>query len=199
MGPVPPDRSWQAKAAHADDLRQFHMDGEAQHVTGPRGNTSASWRARRERWNNPVIRVKFAYQDCRDCEARRQWTRAKTHPRHRTLNPPGEHHARQALRQQQHTAAWQAKYATRAGVEGTLSQGVRACGCRHCRDVGLATTRLQHLATAAALHSDRLVAWLDGRPQANTRTSRLAALAAEKETLMNSATVSLATGTPKPE
>jgi transposase len=95
-----------------------------------------------------------------------------------TLKPQGEHQALQALRQRQNTAEWKAKYAKRAGVEGTLSQGVRAFGLRHCRYVGLAKTRLQHLATAAAINIDRLAAWLDGRPHSKTRTSRFAALAA---------------------
>ncbi len=95
-----------------------------------------------------------------------------------TLKPQDEHQALQALRQQQNTTEWQAKYAKRAGIEGTLSQGVRAFGLRHCRYVGLAKTRLQHLATAAAINIDRLAAWLDGRPHAKTRLSRFAALAA---------------------
>jgi hypothetical protein len=36
---------------------------------------------------------------------------------------------------------------------------------------------LQHVATAAAINVDRIVAWLDERPRAKTRTSRFAALA----------------------
>jgi transposase len=95
-----------------------------------------------------------------------------------TLQPQDEHQALQALRHQQNTTAWPAKYAKRAGIAGTLSQGVRAFGLRHCRYVGLAKTRLPHLATAAALNIDRLAAWLDGRPHAKTRSSRFAALAA---------------------
>ena len=116
--------------------------------------------------------------DCRYCEVRKQCTKAKTSPRHMTLKPQDEHQALQALRQQQNTTEWQAKYAKRAGIEGTLSQGVRAFGLRHCRYVGLAKTRLQHLATAAAINIDRLAAWLDGQPHAKTRLSRFAALAA---------------------
>jgi transposase len=50
-----------------------------------------------------------------------------------TLKLQDEHQALQALRHQQNTTAWQAKYVKRAGVEGTLSQGVRAFGLRHCR------------------------------------------------------------------
>jgi hypothetical protein len=41
----------------------------------------------------------------------------------------------------------------------------------------MAKTHLQHVAIAAAINLDRLVAWLDARPRATTRTSRFAALA----------------------
>jgi len=68
-------------------------------------------------------------------------------------------------------------YQRRAGVEGTLSQGVRAFGLRRTRCRGVAKTPLQHVATAAAINSDRIGAWLDERPRAKTRTSRCAALA----------------------
>jgi transposase len=36
---------------------------------------------------------------------------------------------------------------------------------------------MQHIATAAAVNIDRIVAWLEERPRAKTRTSRFAALA----------------------
>jgi transposase len=41
----------------------------------------------------------------------------------------------------------------------------------------LPKTPLQHIAIAAAINIDRLVAWFDERPQATTRTSRFATLA----------------------
>ena len=69
------------------------------------------------------------------------------------------------------------RYQCRAGVEGTLSQGVRAFGLRRTRFRGLAKTHLQHVAIAAAINIDRSVAWLDERPRAKTHTSRFAALA----------------------
>jgi transposase len=133
MGPVPTDSSWPAQDEHADDLSQFYMDWEAQQVICPRGKTSSSWSARRDRWNNPVISVQFAYQDCRDCEARRQCPKAKANPRPMTLKPQGEHQALQALRPPQHTAAWQAKEAKRADVPCLLhllagDLGIRGLG-----------------------------------------------------------------------
>jgi transposase len=69
------------------------------------------------------------------------------------------------------------QYKQRAGVEGTLSQGVRGFGLRCARYRGLKKTHLQQEATAAAMNMDRLVAWFDERPRAKTRTSRFAALA----------------------
>src|SRR5262245_38145893 len=178
IGPVPSNSSWQAKDEKAYDISQFHIDWAAQQVTCPRGKLSSSWTTRVDRWENPVVSVTFASKDCRHCDGRSRCTKAKTNPRPMTLKPEREHEALQALRQQQRTPAWKAQYDTRAGIEGTLSQGTRAFGLRHCRYVGLAKTRLQHLATAAAIHMPRLAAWLDGCPHAKTRTSRFAALAA---------------------
>jgi transposase len=54
---------------------------------------------------------------------------------------------------------------------------VRAFGLRRTRFRGVAKTHLQHLAIAAAINIARIVAWLDERPRAKTRTSRFAALA----------------------
>lgn len=65
----------------------------------------------------------------------------------------------------------------RAGVEGTLSQGIGALGLRQARYIGLVKVQLQHLLTAVALNVVRMVSWLHGIPHAKTRISRFAALA----------------------
>jgi IS5 family transposase len=65
----------------------------------------------------------------------------------------------------------------RAGIEGTLSQAVRAFGLRRTRYRGLAKTSLQHVATAVAMNVERATAWLTGQPREKTRTSRFARLA----------------------
>ncbi len=69
-------------------------------------------------------------------------------------------------------------YAWRAGIEGTISQGVRSFGLRRARYRGTAKAHLQHVATAVAINFDRIAAWLEGRPRAATRTSRFAGLVA---------------------
>jgi len=81
-----------------------------------------------------------------------------------------------AAREHQTTAAWQAQYAVRAGIEGTLSQGIRAFALRQSRYLGVAKTHLQHVATAAAMNLVRVDAWFEGIPHARTRISRFAAL-----------------------
>ena len=97
----------------------------------------------------------------------------------RRLHLPSQEHfeALQAARAWYASEEGRQRYQRRAGVEGTLSQGVRAFGLRRTRYRGLAKTHLQHVAIAAAINIDRIVAWLDERPRATTRTSRFAALA----------------------
>jgi hypothetical protein len=51
----------------------------------------------------------------------------------------------------------------------------------HCRSIGLAKARLQHVATAAAINVYRISDWLEGVPRAATRTSRFARLAGRSE------------------
>ena len=62
-------------------------------------------------------------------------------------------------------------YNQRAGIEGTISQGVRRSGLRQSRYIGLAKTHLQHIFMAAGLNLCRLDAWLNGVPFASSRFS----------------------------
>jgi transposase len=177
-GPTRPDVSWQAQVEGAYSLDQFVIDWDQQQVRCPQGKTSLSWAERVGPADHPFIQVRFSTQDCGGCAQRACCTHAKP-PQARTikLHPRPQYEALQA------TQAWYAReegqrqYARRAGVEGTLSQGVRAFGLRRTRYRGLPKTHLQHIATAAAINIDRIVAWLDERPRAQTRTSRFAALA----------------------
>jgi transposase len=82
----------------------------------------------------------------------------------------------QARARQKDTAFWK-KYQARSGIEGTISQGVRAFGMRRSRYRGMEKTHLQHLIIATAINVVRLLAWLDGKSLAKTRTSKFAALA----------------------
>lgn len=177
IGPMYEDRQWQAKTPDGFDLAQFQIDWEACSVTCPNGQRSTGWSESRTARQRSQIHVRFAPADCAACPVRAHCTRAKAGPRHLTLRPRAEHDALLVARQRQTTDAFKTQYATRAGIEGTLSQGVRAFGLRQARYRGLAKTHLQHVATATALNLVRLADWLNHVPRATTRRSRFAALA----------------------
>lgn len=63
------------------------------------------------------------------------------------------------------------KVELRAGVEGVFSQGIRLCGLRQARYVGLAETHLQQVFTAMAINIIRVGNWFAGVPLAQTRRS----------------------------
>lgn len=177
IGPIAEDHQWQAKAGTGYDVSHFQIDWAAHEVTCPRGQTSVRWSETETARARTMIGGTFAAADCTPCPVRAQCTRAKTLPRSLTLQPRAEHAAIPAARQRQQTDGFAADDARRAGIEGTLSQGVRACGLRTARYRGLAKTHLQHLATATALNVQRVTAWLDEQPRATTRRSHLARLA----------------------
>lgn len=176
VGPIRSNGSWQAKAEQGFDLSSFLINWETKTVTCPQGQTSRHWTPERTAWNQEVIEVAFAKKDCLTCPQRVLCTKAKTDPRTLTLRPQLQHEALQAARKRQETADFRQVYAKRAGIEGTLSQGIRGFGLRHCRYIGLSKTHLQHIFTAIAMNVVRSAAWLEGVPQAKTRTSRFAAL-----------------------
>jgi len=177
-GPTRPDVSWQAQVDGAYRLDQFVVDWDHQQVRCPQGKTSVNWAERVRPVNHPFIQVRFSTQDCGACAQRACCTHAKP-PQARTikLHPRPQCEALQAAQAWHASEEGQRQYTRRAGVEGTLSQGVRAFGLRRTRYRGLPKTHLQHVATAAAINIDRIVAWLDERPRATTRLSRFAALA----------------------
>jgi transposase len=109
----------------------------------------------------------------------RACTRSKTTGRELTLRPRPLHEALRKARTRQKTGGFWEAYHARAGVEGTISQGVRECGLRRSRYVGMAKTHLQHVITAVTMNVVRLLAWFAGVPRAQTRLSAFARLAPE--------------------
>lgn len=171
LGPVPADTSWQAKADQGFDVATFVIDWDSHTATCPQGRKSVLWLPGQDRHGHAVVHMRFARADCAACTVRDQCTRAAGQPRMLTVRTRAQHEALQAARQRQTTEGFQKTYAVRAGVEGTLSQGVRVSDMRRSRYLGLAKTHLQHLATAAAMNLLRVAAWLAEVPRAQTRQS----------------------------
>ena len=177
VGPVAADTSWQARAGQGFDLAHFAIVWAAHRVTCPQGRPSQVWGESQDAFGNAVIHVRFAPAACQACPVRSLCTRAAQGPRALKLRPQAQHVALQEARQAQGTPAFKSRYAGRAGVEGTLSQGTRAFGLRRTRYLGQAKTHLQHVLIAVAMNLARVAAWLQGQPLASTRTTPFAALA----------------------
>ena len=165
VGPVAADPSWQAREATGDDHSAFTVDGEAHTATCPQGQRSRKWQPDQDVTGQDVIQIRLAKQDGQACPMRSACTRANTEPRTLTVRTQGDHEVLQAARQRRRTGEFQAQDAPRAGIEGTLSQGVRAFDWRRSRDIGWANTPRQHILMATAINLVRVVAWLtDPRP-----------------------------------
>jgi transposase len=177
LGPVNPDSSWQAKAHQGFEAAAFVIDWQAQTATCPQGRVSTHWMPGQDRHQHPIVTIRFARSSCQTCAVREQCTRSPTQPRSLAVRTQACHEALQAARQRQTTDEFKARYATRAGVEGTVSQGVRVAGLRRSRYLGLAKTHLHHLLTGTALNLLRLGAWLADLPHARTRQSAFVRLA----------------------
>ena len=171
--PVSVDTQWQAHCPSGIDASQFTLDWEHRQATCPQGKTSSSWTQLSRKHHPNLVKIQFSTTDCGPCPRRNDCVHSTSKYLRRTLTvrPQAQHTALQAARQQQRTETFQQRYALRAGIEATISQGVRAFDLRRSRYLGMPKTHLQHLGIAAAINLVRLVAWLDGDLLAPTRVS----------------------------
>jgi transposase len=176
LGPIHEDYSWQARAGEGFGAAQFTIDWERERAICPQGRVSRIWKPTRDSAGHDIINIRFDYADCRDCPARRRCV-SSDRERALAIRPRPLYEALHDARRRQHTPEFREQYRTRAGIEGTFSQGVGLGDLRRTRYRGLAKTRLLHLLIATALNVLRVAAWLAERPRAHTRTSAFAALA----------------------
>ena len=173
--PMLADTSPQARAGAGFDRTAFAIDFDARQATCPQGHATSSWNPVTQRGTETIV-ITFPKGTCGPCPVRAQCTTSASGRRQLTVHPRQVHEAQLAARAAQDTKDFQARYALRAGVEGTIRQGVAVTGMRHARYHGLAKTRLEHTNAAAALNLIRLHAWWNGHPMDRTRTSHLARL-----------------------
>ena len=176
-GPSQVDHSWQAAAGEGFDIACFTVDWEAEQVTCPQGQVSTTWKAAKNANGRDVIHVAFHKKTCAACLVRDKCTRSKAAGRELTFLPRAQQEAVTAARERQKTKAFHRRYATRAGIEGTIAQGTRTCDLRQARYRGHRKTRLQHILTAMAINCKRIVAWLAETPRSQVRPSLFVRLA----------------------
>jgi transposase len=162
LGPVPSSKSWQDRTEGAFAHTQFQIDWQRLLATCPNGKESVRVAPRKTWRGTPNLSFFFSKDDCLPCEKRARCSRAKKVGRTLTIYPQKEYEILTKARERQKTEAFQEAYGQRAGIEGTISQGVRRLGLRRSRYLGLEKTRLQHMATAAAINLIRVYAWLSG-------------------------------------
>lgn len=173
--PMLADTSPQARAGAGFDRTAFSLDFDTQQASCPQGHTSSSWNPVTQRGTDTIV-ITFAKHTCGPCPVRAQCTTSASGRRQLTVHPRDVHQAQLTARATQTTKDFEARYALRAGVEGTIRQGVAVTGMRHARYRGLTKTRLEHANAAAAVNLIRLHAWWNGHPLDRTRTSHLAHL-----------------------
>ncbi|WP_331762123.1 IS1182 family transposase [Streptomyces anulatus] len=172
VGPVQGSAAWQAKGDDGFMQESFTIDWQAQEVSCPNGKHSRGWSDSTSQTGAAVIRVWFSNKDCGPCPVRNQCTRGTGRiGRRLTFRNREELEALRKAREEQKTDEWRRRYRSRAGIESTISQGVRQMGLRRSRYHGAAKTHLQHQFTAAALNLSRIDAWITETPRGSSRTS----------------------------
>ena len=174
IGPLLADTSAQARAGRGYARADFAIDYDAQAVTCPQGKTSVSWTPCTQRGTDAIVAT-FSADDCGPCPVRSLCTTSSRNRRQLTVPPRDVAEAQAAARAEEKTTGFQADYARRAGVEGTMHQAA-SHGARRARYRGLPKTRLDHAYMACALNLLRLHAYWTGTPLDRRRTSHLARL-----------------------
>jgi transposase len=174
IGPLLADTSAQARAGAGYARADFTADYDTETVTCPQGKTSVSWTRCTQHGRDAIV-AKFSADDCGPCPARSLCTTSSRKRRQLTVPPRDVAEAQAAARAAEKTIPFQADYARRAGVEGTMHQAA-SHGARRTRYRGLPKTRLDHAYMACALNLLRLHAYWTGTPLDRRRTSHLARL-----------------------
>ena len=173
VSPLRLDNSAQARAGAGYDKAAFAFDFDARQATCPQGIASSSWNPCRQRRDEAIV-VSWPATACAPCPARQLCTSGRR--RQITIRPRELHEALASARTQQTSAQWKARYAARAGVEGTMRQATHVTGIRRARYLGLPKTQLEHTIAAAAINMIRMDAYWTGHPLDRTRASHLARL-----------------------
>ena len=177
FGPMRLNPSWQARTGGID-AAQFQIDWDHRQARCPMGKQSAYWSEyQTKEYARPVVKIRFKPQDCAVCVSRKECVRSKKAGRSLQIPSREMYEALEQTRRKFSSDEGRNEYKKRAGIEGTISQGVRRGTLRRSRYRGLEKTHLQEVATAAAINIVRAVNFLNREIPAKTRVSRFARLA----------------------
>jgi transposase len=177
FGPMRLNPSWQARTGGID-AAQFQIDWDNHQARCPAGKQSAYWSEyQTKEYARPVVKIRFRNHDCAECLNRQQCVRNKKAGRSLQVPSREMYEALEQTRRKLASDEGRNEYKKRAGIEGTISQGVRRGTLRRSRYRGLEKTHLQEVATATAINIVRAVNFLNQEIPAKTRVSRFSRLA----------------------
>src|SRR5215204_2212036 len=176
FGPMRMNPSWQARTGGID-AAQFQIDWDNRKAQCPLGKQSAYWSEyQTKQYSRPLVKIRFRNEDCLNCPSRTKCVRNKKAGRSLQVPNREMYEALERTRRKLSSKEGRSEYKKRAGIEGTISQGVRRGTLRRSRYRGLEKTHLQEVATATAINIVRAVAYLNLKVPAITRVSRFAGL-----------------------
>src|SRR5688500_10591054 len=177
FGPMRLNPSWQARTGGIETA-QFQIDWDKKQAQCPSGKKSVYWHEyQTKEYARPVVKIRFRNQDCLNCLSRTKCVRNKKAGRSLQIPNREMYQALEQTRKKLASDQGRNEYKKRAGIEGTISQGVRRGTLRRSRYRGLEKTHLQEVATATAINIVRAVNFLNGEMPAKTRISRFSRLA----------------------
>lgn len=134
IAPVASNQSWQANSEDGFPLSSFR---DTKQAICPMGQTSVSWKQRQDKSARGALEIRFSAKICLACECPHRCTKSKKNPRVLKIRPQEELEILQQLRQKSQTPEYKKQYQQRAGIEGTISQGIRSFSLRSSRYIGL--------------------------------------------------------------
>ncbi|MFF7887569.1 transposase [Streptomyces sp. NPDC020794] len=112
--------------------------------------------------------AKVTKSQCQPCSVRARCTASRDSARNVGFPPRELLDLQVRVHTEQQTPDWQARYAVRSGVEGTVNEFAHGHGMRRCRYRGQPKAHLQHMFTAIAVNIERL----SGLPPTDEARSR---------------------------
>jgi transposase len=158
VAPVAPAPGWQQKTGYG--VQSFALDWQQKQAVCPQGQRSRQWTPKHDERGEEVVQIFFAPRVCQACPVKALCTSSLKGGRTLTVYPQAIHEALQRRRVEQRTPAFQKAYAARSGIEGSISEGVRAHGMRRSRYRGREKTHLQMVSVAAAINLVRIARML---------------------------------------
>lgn len=141
-------------------VESFDVSVEERKATCPAGHKNAHCSKLTEKKTGDIeYRIEFSRKDCEPCPLKEKCV--ATHHNHRTIVVQEHHTLMQARRREQQSDIFKKEMEQRNGIEGTISELVRAHGMRRSRYRGEAKTRLQNYMIGAACNIRRWFTRID--------------------------------------